>query len=144
MRRLAPILLFIGLGIVAFGQQIPENVTAQIWSRLELNENQMRRAQVIISETEKGIQEAEIELAIFKAQLAKILFPVDVNMREVQRVLQQSYEWQLKKQFAQITRQVELRKLFGEDKWANYVRIVRNLQQRNQTEGNRQQRPAQD
>jgi hypothetical protein len=121
--------LFITAGVAAQNIRDPQ-FAAQIAARLELSEAETERLLQIYTETEMVIREADLELDIYKARLARLLFSSEVDMAEVERLLRQSYEWQLKRQLAQIRRQVEIRKLLGDERWARYSRLVRTLLER--------------
>ena len=45
-------------------------------------------------------------------------------MREVERLLRQSLDWEFKERMAQIRRQVELRELLGDAKYARLTQVV--------------------
>lgn len=133
MRKMIFALLLLCLTAMAFGQVMNFNQIQNLdtlLKRIGLDEEEVEQANAVIEETEELIQEADLELNIFKAQLAKLLFPVKVDLGEVERLLRVSYEWQLKRQMAQIRRQVELRMLFGEDRWRQFVLTIRLLQKR--------------
>ena len=116
MKRLM-LLLFLGLLAVGFSY-------AQDWDdpellqRLDLDEQQVQKIREIFEETEKEIRQARLEIDVLRAQLRKLLFEEQVDMRDVERMLRQSLEWELKERMAQIRRQVELRKLLGDAKYA--------------------------
>jgi hypothetical protein len=133
MKKIVLASLLLCSTVMAFSQIMNFNQIQNfdsLFKRLGLDEEEMEKTYAVIEETEELIQEADLELNIFKAQLAKSLFPVKVDLGEVERLLRVSYEWQLKRQMAQIRRQVELRMLFGEDRWDQFVRALRALQQR--------------
>jgi hypothetical protein len=65
------------------------------------------------------------------------LFEEQVNMREVERLLRQSLEWELKERMAQIRRQVELRQLLGD---AKYARMTQAEERRRQTQEEQERR----
>jgi len=52
-----------------------------------------------------------------------------VNMREVERLLRQSLDWELKERMAHIRRQVELRELLGDGKYARLSEAVERRRQ---------------
>ncbi len=74
---------------------------------------------------------------MLKAQLRKLLFEEQVNMREVERMLRQSLEWELKERLAQIRRQVELRELLGD---AKYARMSQAVERRRMQQGEQERR----
>ena len=116
MKRL---MLFVLMGLLAggltYGQDwdIPE-----VLERLDLDEEEVEKIREIFERTEREIREARLEIDVLRAQLRKLLFEEQVNMREVERMLRQSLEWELKERMAQIRRQVELRELLGDAKYA--------------------------
>lgn len=107
----------------------------QVLKRLELGEEEMENIRGVFEQTEKEIREARLEIDILKAQLRKLLFLQQVNMREVERLLRDSLEWEMKERMAQIQRQVQLRTILGDAKYARLMETVearRRLQEENE------------
>ncbi len=133
MKRLILICL---LGLIAFGFAYSQGWDVpQVLKRLELSEEEMEDIKEVFEQTEKEIREARLEIDIFKAQLRKLLFQQQVNMREVERLLRDSLEWEMKERMAQIQRQVQLRTLLGDTKYARLMEAVearRRLQEENE------------
>ena len=118
-------LVIILLGLLAVGfvhSQDWEN--PEVLKRLGLEEEDVEKIREIFEQTEKEIREARIEVDILKAQLRKLLFEEQVNMREVERQLRQSLEWELKERMAHIRRQVQLRELLGDTRYARLAEAV--------------------
>jgi len=107
----------------------------QVLKRLELGEEEMENIRGVFEQTEKEIREARLEIDILKAQLRKLLFQQQVNMREIERLLRDSLEWEMKERMAQIQRQVQLRTILGDAKYARLMETVearRRLQEENE------------
>ena len=122
MRRLVVICL-LGLTVVGFAfSQDWDN--PQILKRLDLGEEEIANIREVFEKTEMEIREARLEIDILKAQLRKLLFQQQVNMREVERLLRDSLEWEMKERMAQIQRQVQLRTLLGDTKYARLTETV--------------------
>ena len=116
MKRL---MLFLMMGLLAVGFSYAQDWdNPEVLERLDLDEQQVEKIREIFEETEKEIRQARLEIDVLRAQLRKLLFEEQVNMREVERMLRQSLEWELKERMAQIRRQVELRELLGDVKYA--------------------------
>jgi hypothetical protein len=96
----------------------------ELLKRLELEEAEIEKIRGIFEETEKLIREARLEIDVLRAQLKKLLFQEQVNMREVERLLRQSLDWELKERMAQIRRQVELRELLGDGRYARLIEAM--------------------
>ena len=96
----------------------------QLLERLGLDEKEAEQIREIFEKTEREIREARIEIDILKAQLRKLLFEEQVNMREVERQLRQSLEWELKERMAHIRRQTQLRELLGDAKYARLAEAI--------------------
>jgi hypothetical protein len=96
----------------------------QLLERLDLSREEAEQIREIFEQTEREIREARLEIDVIRAQLRKLLFEEQVNMRDVERMLRQSLDWELKERMAQIRRQVELRELLGDAKYARMVQAV--------------------
>ncbi len=133
MKRLS-VIVFLGViaTALAFGQdwEIPEAL-----ERMGLSEEQIETVMEVFEQTEHEIQEARLELEILKAQMRKLLFQEGVDMREVERLLRNSLDWELKERMAQIRRQVELRSVLGD---RMYARLMERMQERRRWEENDQ------
>jgi hypothetical protein len=111
----------------------------QLLERLGLDEEEAEQIREIFEKTEREIREARIEIDILKAQLRKLLFEEQVNMREVERQLRQSLEWELKERMAHIQRQTQLRELLGD---AKYARLVETIERQRRYQFEEQERRA--
>jgi len=122
VRRLVVICL---LGLIAVGFAFSQDWdNPQILKRLDLGEEEIANIREVFEKTEMEIREARLEIDILKAQLRKLLFQQQVNMREVERLLRDSLEWEMKERMAQIQRQVQLRTLLGDTKYARLTETV--------------------
>lgn len=125
MKRLMIVLV---LGLLAAGFSYTQDWdNPEILERLGLKEAQVQEIQEIFEKTEGEIREARLEIDVLRAQLRKLLFQEQVNMREVEQLLRQSLDWEFKERMAQIRRQVELRELLGD---AKYARMTQAFQRR--------------
>ena len=122
MKRL---MLFLVMGLLAVGFSYAQDWdNPELLERLDLDEQQVEKIREIFEETEKEIRQARVEIDVLRAQLRKLLFEEQVNMQEVERMLRQSLEWELKQRMAQIRRQVELRELLGDAKYARMSQAI--------------------
>ena len=122
MKRL---MLFLVMGLLAVGFSYAQDWdNPELLERLDLDEQQVEKIREIFEETEKEIRQAHVEIDVLRAQLRKLLFEEQVNMQEVERMLRQSLEWELKQRMAQIRRQVELRELLGDAKYARMSQAI--------------------
>lgn len=124
------VLMICMLGLLAVGFTYSQDwENPEVLERLGLEKDDVEQVREIFEKTEKEIRQARIELDILKAQLRKLLFEEQVNMREVERQLRQSLEWELKQRMAHIRRQVQLRELLGD---AKYARLTEAMEKRRQ------------
>ena len=132
MKRVALAILIAGaVCSAAFSQQF-DNPAAL--SRFGLTEPEIEQVTQIWIETEREIQTAQLELNILKAQLEKLLFPANVDLNAVEKVLRDSAEWKVKSELAVIRRRVLIRQVFGEDRWARFLRAQRQARLREEAE----------
>lgn len=114
----------------AFAQAID---SPQILRELGLTEEEITQVMKIQRETQKVQIEAQIELNLYKAQLEKILFYTDVDMKEVEKILKDSMEWKLRFELAEIRRRVEVRKIMGEERWEKFLRVWKMYKQKSRS-----------
>jgi hypothetical protein len=113
------------MGLLAVGFSYTQDWdNPEVLKRLDLNEQEVQKIREIFEETEKEIRQAHLEIDVLRAQLRKLLFEDQVNMREVEGMLRQSLEWELKERMAQIRRHVELRELLGDAKYARMSQTI--------------------
>jgi len=123
MKRLLLVPVFLCLLTAsAFAQRI-DNL--QVLRDLGLTEDEINRIIEIQEEKEKEKREAQIELNLYKAQLEKLLFPADIDMKEVERLLRESMECKLKYELAEIRSRVAIRKILGEERWTKFLRVLK-------------------
>ena len=84
---------------------------------LELAEDEVEVLEKLQIEKENIVREAQMEQNLIKAQLEKLLFPPDADLRAIEQKMKESLEWRLKIEIANIKLRVEARKLLGEPRW---------------------------
>jgi septal ring factor EnvC (AmiA/AmiB activator) len=122
---LAGLLLCLGLAL-AFGQDAGDR---KIWTRLGLSDEEITRLTATFDRTERTVHQSRLEIEVLKAQLKKVLFQDPVDMNEVERLLRASLDWEYKLRLAQITRQVEVRQVLGDRKYARLFEALRKRRQ---------------
>jgi hypothetical protein len=119
------LLLFVLVGLIAAGFSYGQDWDdPEMLERLDLEEGEVQKIREIFEQTEREMREARLEIDVLRAQLRKLLFEEQVDMREVERMLRRGLEWELKERMAQIRRQVELRELLGDAKFAQLTRAA--------------------
>ena len=118
MRKTAFIVILSLITGVLFAQNIDDpQILTQLLNKLELTEKEIEKAVEIQREANNVKREMTLELNLIQAQLEKLLYPVEVDLKEVEALLRASLEFKLKAELAEIKRRVEWRKLLGEEKW---------------------------
>jgi len=84
---------------------------------LELTDSEVEELEELQIERENIVKEAQMEQNLIKAQLEKLLFPPDADIRAIEQKMKESLEWRLKMEIANIKMRVEARKLLGEARW---------------------------
>ena len=126
-RRFALTGLLLCLGLVlAFSQEAGDR---KVWTRLGLSDEEITRLTAIFERTEQTVRQSRLEIDVLKAQLKKTLFQQPVDMNEVERLLRASLDWEYKLRLSQITRQVEVRQLLGDRKYARLFEALRKRRQ---------------
>ena len=144
MKRTVLSILLIFAAVMSVTAQQFDN--PQILTRVGLTEQEVENVTDIWVDTEREIQAAQLELNILKAQLDKLLFPADADMKAIEKVIRASAEMEITVKLATIDRRVRIRKVFGEDRWEKYIRLQRQIRQKQQadTQTKVQERAAKD
>ena len=123
MRRkiVAALLLALAAG-AAFAQTDEDR---RLWQKLGLSEEQIAQASAVFERTEKVVREARAEIDVLKAELRRQLLRDQVDMAQVEKQLRSSLEWEYRLRLAQITRQVDLRRLLGDETYARLMQAIR-------------------
>ena len=125
MRRwIVAVLLLAVAAAWAFGQAGED---LQVWRKLGLSEEQIDQARGILESTQKSVREARAEIDVLRAELRRLLLREPVDMGQVEKQLRASLEWEYRLRLAQISRQVQLRRLLGD---RDYTRLMEAIRER--------------
>jgi Spy/CpxP family protein refolding chaperone len=130
MRRWIVAVLLLALGAAWASGQAGEDL--QVWRKLGLSEEQVDQARAIYERTQRSVREARAEIDVLRAELRRLLLREPVDMAQVERQLRTSLEWEYRLRLAQISRQVELRRLLGD---RDYARLMEGLRERRRGAG---------
>jgi Spy/CpxP family protein refolding chaperone len=128
MRRAIPAVLLLALAAGAAFAQTDED--RRVWQRLGLSEEQTGQVREIFERTDKVVREARAEIDVLKAELRRLLLREPVDMEQVEKRLRSSLEWEYRLRLAQIRRQVDLRKVLGDETYARLMQAVRERRNR--------------
>ncbi len=128
MKRKAVAVLLLALAAGAAFAQSDEDRWA--WQKLGLGEEQIGQVRDIFERADKVIREARAEIDVLKAELRRLLLREPVDMEQVEKQLRASLEWEYRLRLAQIRRQVDLRRLLGDETYARLMQALRERQHR--------------
>ena len=81
MKRLLVVVI---LGLLAIGLSFAQDWdNPEFVERLDLDEQEVEQIREIFEQTEREMREARLELDVLRAQLRRLLFQEQVNMREL-------------------------------------------------------------
>ncbi len=131
------------LTFVISGSISPQNFTSPKTIKfLELTEEEIEKLEILQSEKQLIQSEAQVELNLLKAQLEKLLFPVNSDMSAIEVKMRATHEWKLRIEMANIRLRVEARKIIGETRWRKLLQMQREIRQRD--DGSRQSQSQRD
>jgi Spy/CpxP family protein refolding chaperone len=123
MRRWIVAVLLLAIAAAGASGQAAED--PQVWRKLGLSEEQIDQARAIFESTQKSVREARAEIDVLRAELRRLLLREPVDMGQVERQLRASLEWEYRLRLAQISRQVQLRRLLGDRDYARLMEAIR-------------------
>ncbi|HRY56309.1 MAG TPA: hypothetical protein P5142_16930, partial [Spirochaetia bacterium] len=96
-------------------------------ARLELGAEELERIEAILEKDEEAVAKARAEVRILQAKLARLMLERSVPMDQVQALVKESLEWEYTSRMIQIRRQVEIKQVLGDERWASLFRLGRSL-----------------
>jgi Spy/CpxP family protein refolding chaperone len=122
MRRWIVAVLLLAMAVAGASGQAGED--PRTWRKLGLSQEQIDQARMIYEQTQKSVREARAEIDVLRSELRRLLLREPVDMGQVERQLRASLEWEYRLRLAQISRQVELRRLLGDRDWTQVPRLA--------------------
>ncbi len=107
--------------------------TEETLSELGLTQEQITQILQVQEKYQAQIKEAALEMNVYKAKLAKLLYSDNPDMNQVKKLLEESLQYRLQSEMAAIKQRTETRKIMGEDKWQKMVRLRKQLQTEDQS-----------
>lgn len=101
-----------------------------LYERLGVEEEELERIRETGYEGAELTREAEVEQKLIQARMEKLLLSPNPDMDAVEALLRESLEWKLKVELARIERSVEVRRILGEERWLELLKLRRNLRER--------------
>ena len=105
---------------------------------LKLTEDEIGELEKLQDERDAIVSEAQVELNLIQAQLEKLLFPVDADLKAIELKMKESMEWRVKVELAKIRVRVESRKLLGESRWKKFLQMQKEIRKKNASEQEKQ------
>ncbi len=130
-RKVVAVLLLALAAGAAFAQTDEDRRT---WQRLGLSEEQIGQVREIFERTDKVVREARAEIDVLKAQMRRLLLNEPVDMQQVEKQLRAGLEWEYRLRLAQIRRQVDLRRVLGDETYARLMQAIRDRRHRERAE----------
>jgi paraquat-inducible protein B len=119
---LLTLVLILGTGLGA------QEEIAALFRGVELTSQEREAIRQTIVETQEVIARAQVEMNFHKAQLERLLFDINVSEAEVEELMKQTLEWRLQSEMARLRRRIRLRKILGDERWAQVVRRFQRLE----------------
>ena len=140
MRRWTMSIVLICAGaLVSFGQGLDN---PQVIEKLKLTPTEVTKLEEIRTRSERTAREAKLEIDILQARIKRMLYNATVDLKEVESVMRQAMEWELKQRMAHISGQVEARRLLGDDRWAKLNAMSTERARRQERMQEKAQNPA--
>jgi len=92
---------------------------------LDLKAKELDQIEKILDKNEEAISKARAEIQILQARIARLLLEKEPSMDQIKAIVKESLDWELQVRMAQIERQVAVRKVVGEERWAGVMRLLR-------------------
>jgi hypothetical protein len=136
MKKSAPFLLFLLLPVLLQAQDL-QTESRHYLAKLGVTSSDITKIIQIQTNARHQVRGVQLELNVLKAELDKALFPIDVDMKTVQRLLQASLQLKMKSELASIQERVALHKILGDLKYAAYRKFLVDATRRTHVRSNK-------
>lgn len=97
----------------------------QWFKSLNLTNEELDKLENILETRELELIKAQNEIKILQTKVANLLLDPNPDMVQIENAISKSLEWEKTVRMIQIERQVEIRKILGEQRWQSVLLLVR-------------------
>jgi hypothetical protein len=126
MKKLIATVALLVVAASVFSQSLYSD---RILRNLGLSEDQIEKITEAEREAAESVRILRAELAIKKAELARILLDQSPNMRAVERNLRETADIEVRIRMNEIERELAIRDIVGAERWSRIVQAVRERRQ---------------
>jgi len=140
MKKLLIVLLLSGCAALAlFAEDVPKDKPkarvesakpesgVRRFEALKFSEEELTALEKTAAKFRDRLQLNRAEIDILRAQTGKLLLSKQVDLEQIRVLVKKSLEFELDIRMAEIERQIDLRKLLGDERWAVLSRHLREL-----------------
>jgi len=95
--------------------------------QFSLQPRELDQIERILAKDEDALAKARAEIQIAQARLARLMLDHTVDMSQVRDIVKGSLDWELQVRMIQIGRQIAIRNIVGDERWAAMFKMSRYL-----------------
>lgn len=117
------LMLVFSFGPRLYAEDPKASIAAQIKS-LNLNQDELRALEDIVLDENRTIQTNRAEVNADRAELTRALLVANVTTKDLEPIVRRSIEAEMNLRMADLDRQLKIRKLLGNARWASLSALV--------------------
>lgn len=136
--RRAAIVLALGLAAAAVAAQPAPQPAASdeageqegavaLFHGIALEPKELDQIEKVLDKDEETLAKARAEIRILQARLARLMLERSVPMDQVQSLVKGSLDWEYQIRMIQIDRQISIRRILGDERWASVLKLQRSV-----------------
>ncbi len=94
-----------------------------------LSDEELEQIESIEARTTRERRESESEIAILRAQIERELINEEPDLGRVEELMREVLEWELQIRMGEIRKELEIRGIIGNERWAQFLQSRRILRQ---------------
>ncbi len=94
-------------------------------AKLDLKAKELDQIERILDKNEDSISKARAEIQILQARVTRLLLEKEPPMDQIKTLVKESLDWELQVRMGQIERQIAIRRVIGEERWATAMKLMR-------------------
>ncbi len=122
-QRAAGIALFVLLASLSFGQEL-QDIKREV-KALSFTEDELTAVETAVQKGESDLVSAQGEIKVLQAKLELKMTAKEPSIEEIKKLVRESLEWEFKIRIVKIERNMAIRKILGDDRWAQAFKLAR-------------------
>jgi Na+-transporting methylmalonyl-CoA/oxaloacetate decarboxylase gamma subunit len=106
---------------------------AKVLASLNLSDEELKSIEAILAKDETDLAKDRADIQVLQAQLSRLMLDKDPGMDAAGAIVKKSLDLEYSVRMIQLGRQIQIKKLLGDERWATLYRFMRTAREAERT-----------